>query len=141
MPHEKGAALILLGEHRAGVESESKHTGVSRQEDVWDEGLGSQFRLLALAPRILMIADVEVGPAVEAALLHVRKVLGDQIVAELVALLHPNPKSIGAGIPLQVRRIPRARGENLVTGAVGVEAVYGGAHWVLASIDVRPRAD
>ncbi len=73
--------------------------------------------------------------------MHVRKVIGHQVVAQRVALLHRCPQRIGPGEPMQPDRIARARGVGLVTAAIGIVAVDGRAHRVLAGRNVGTRAD
>ena len=62
------------------------------QQHVGDDHRVLQVGVLALVPRILIAADVVPGPAVEAALLDVRDVVGDQVVAQLVALVDRRPQ-------------------------------------------------
>src|ERR1700722_5232398 len=52
----------------------------------------------AFVPRVLMRADIPPGPAVESAFLHVGDVVGDQVVAESVALVDRTPELAGLGI-------------------------------------------
>src|SRR5271170_4484251 len=72
--------------------------------------------MLALKARILMRADVPPRPAVESAFLHVRDVVGDEVVAEGIALIHRAPQ-------LSRTRIHRDPASG-ITNAVGINAQH-----------------
>ena len=70
-----------------------------------------------------VLADIGVGPAVEPALLHADQVIGRQIVAEPVALLHDRPQLAGLRMKGERGRVARAGGDGRLVRAVGVEAL------------------
>ena len=88
---EEGAALVFGGELLTGVEEEVEHGDVGAQLDVSGDGFGDEFGVLALVARVFVRAGVGERPAVEGALLDVGEVVGDQVVAEFVALLDGRP--------------------------------------------------
>ena len=96
MECQESPALILRRELRARVENHVEHRHMRAETDIRDDGLLHQVRTLALVARVLVGAEVGVGPTVEAALNDVREVVGDQIVAQRVALLRGRPQGIRA---------------------------------------------
>src|SRR5271168_1245053 len=84
----ENVSLVLCRELLAFIEGKLQGGVMGLQQDIRDDGFVLQFGMLALKPRIPMPADVPPGPAVESAFLNVRDVVGDQIVAERVALIH-----------------------------------------------------
>ena len=89
-----------------------------------------------------VLADIGVGPAVEAALLHADQIIGGEIVAEPVALLHDRPQLAGLRMKGERGRIARAGGDCRLVRAVGVEALDRRFRLRLdAEIAGRPDAD
>ena len=111
------------------------------QQNVAGNRLRNQIPALALAAGIFVAACIRIRPAVKPALLDVRKVVRHQIVAQRIALLDGGPQYVRPGIPPQPDRIARPGREDLVPAAVRVKPVDGGAHRILAGIDIRPRTD
>src|SRR5580700_4483146 len=78
--------------------------------------------MFPLMARILMAADVPPGPAVKAALLDVRDVVGDKVVTQAVAFVDRAPELSGFGLNGQAASgIADSVGVDAHTGAVGVE--------------------
>src|SRR3954464_8596928 len=69
------------------------------------------------------IADVSVGPAIEAALLYPDQQVRWQSVAEPIALLHDGPKVTGIRMEGQGGRIARAGGIGRLVRTVRVETL------------------
>ena len=61
-------------------------------EHVRGDHLVLQLRVFPDVPRILRAAHVEPRPSVKPAVLHVRDVVGHQIVAEVIALVDGHPE-------------------------------------------------
>src|SRR5438874_3210058 len=122
----------MFGELRTSVELQINHGDVRAQDHVRHDGLFHQVWALTFAARIFMGSDVGVGPAVEAALLNVSEIIGDQVIAEQVALLYGGPESVASGIPVNSGGVARSGGEDFVTAAIGIEAINGGAHGRIA---------
>src|SRR5579859_4266295 len=78
-------AAIFRGKLSAFIEGQLERSVVGLEENVGDDCLVFQFRMLAVVPRILMAADVPPGPAIEASFLDMSNVIGDEIVAQAVA--------------------------------------------------------
>ena len=53
---------------------------------------------LVLVARVLMIAEIVPGPAIEGALRHMRRVVGRQVVAESVAFIDGAPERARSGL-------------------------------------------
>src|ERR1035441_9566662 len=128
MEGQEGAALVFLGELLTGVEDEVEHGDVRAQQDVALNRLGHQVRALTLVPRVFVGAGIGVRPTVKGALPDVGEVVGDQVVAQFVALLYGCPKGVGAGVVAQADGVARAGGKDLVAAAVWVIAVPPRAH-------------
>src|SRR5205807_10013109 len=88
-------AAELFGELTRGVEREPERRVVRRDEHVGNENLSFQLGMLCRMPRILMVAHVVPRPSVERIFLHVRDLIGDQIVAERVAPVGREPQLSG----------------------------------------------
>jgi hypothetical protein len=93
-----------------------------------------------------VLAEIAVGPAVEAALLHRREVVGHEIAAELVALVHDRPQRAALRLPAEPVRVAQA-------GCVQAARALGRIHHedrgpvdlllhpVLRDVAVRPNRD
>ena len=55
--------------------------------------------------------------------------------------MHGHPQIVGARIEAHADGVAQAGGDRFVAGAVGIVAMHGGAHRILAEIDVRLRSD
>src|SRR5256714_10613113 len=77
--------------------------------------------MLAFVPRVLVIADVEPGPAVESARLHAAYVIRYQIFAELVPLVRAHPKLVRSRTNLNPDRVPNSPRKNILLRAVRIE--------------------
>ena len=67
-----------------------------------------------------MPAHVIPGPAIESAILHVGSVVGNEIIAEFVALVDRGPNFPGFRIERQAYWVAQSRGENAEAGTVRV---------------------
>src|SRR5258706_15532727 len=94
-----------------------------------------------VAARFGVRTEVGVGPAVDHAGLHVRHVVGDEILAEAVALVDGGPECTGGRLPRHAHRIAQAGGEDALAATVRIELQDGRAPRVFAGVDVRGRAD
>ena len=80
------------------VEGHFERGVVRLQQDIGDDDLVFELGVLAFVAGVLMGADVLPGPAVEAAVLDVGDVVGNEVVAEGVALVDGTPELAGVGI-------------------------------------------
>ena len=105
-------------------------------------GAGHQVGALGLHALVHVLAKVAVGPAVEGAFLHGREVVGHQVVAQLVALVHHRPQGAGAGLPVHAVGVAQAVGKQPLVAAGAVDFPDGGAplfggHAVFSNVAVR----
>src|ERR1041385_5823137 len=77
--------------------------------------------MFPFVPRVLMIANIEPGPAIKTAACDMADVIRHQIVAELVALIRAHPKLVRSGTKLDPDCIPDSPGENILAGPVRIE--------------------
>src|SRR5262249_31112498 len=91
-------------------------------QDVGDDGALDEFRLLLWNSRIDVAANVRIGPAVESTFFDGRRILGRQIVAEVVTLVHRSPYSVGSRLQGESHRIPQTRSED--TEARSIRIVF-----------------
>ena len=82
---------------------------------------------LAVVPRIVVIADIAPGPAVEGARADPCGVVGRQIVAEHVALVDDAPQLVGRRPNGHPRAIAQARRIDAFVAPVGIEGEHIGA--------------
>ena len=80
-----------------------------------------ELGMLALVPRVLVGAEVVPGPAIEAPFLDMGDVVGDQVVAQAVALVDRGPELAGLRMDRQADGVADARGVDPLVRAVGVE--------------------
>ena len=69
MKRNKSAIAIARGKLIPRVESKTQRRRVRRDEHVGNDRFLDEFRLSADIARIVMLADIRVGPAVESAIL------------------------------------------------------------------------
>src|ERR1035438_10017996 len=139
MEGQKSATLVFLGELLTGVEDEVQHGHVRAQQDIALDRLGHQVRALTFVAGVFVGPGISVRPTVKGALLDVGEVVGDQVVAQFVALLYSCPEGVGAGVIAQSNRVGGAGGKDFVVAAVRVIAVDGGPPRIFARRNVRPR--
>src|SRR5204863_6121665 len=96
---------------------------------------------LAAPARLFVRADVGVRPAVESAGADVGSVIGNELVAEAVALVDDGPERAARRLPGHPDRIAQSRGEDSLTAAIGIHLQDGRAARILAGVDVRRGAD
>src|SRR5882672_9917641 len=115
-------AAIFGGELGAFIEGQFERSVVRLEENVGNDYLVLQFGMLAFVTRILMTTDVPPRPAIEAALLNVGDVIGDEIVAQAVAFVDGAPEFAGFGINGQAAAgVADAVGVDAHFGAIGIE--------------------
>src|SRR5436190_834669 len=100
-----------------------------------------ELRVLWFDARVDMLAVIAVGPAVKAAVLHRGDVVGNEIAADLVALVDRRPQLTGARRPAQAVGIAQTRRKHAVLSASGIDlpdrsTSFFGGHAVLADIAV-----
>src|SRR5512146_1961963 len=114
-------------------------------EDVGGQHLRAEVGMLVAEARILVLADVVPGPAVEAAIFYMGDVVGNEIVAEAVALVDGGPEFAGFGVDGDADGVADAGGVDALAGSVRIEfedvgaMVLGGI--VVGVVDVGARAD
>ena len=74
-----------------------------------------------------MLPIVTIGPAIKRAVFQRRHVIGNQVAAELVALIDDGPKSARVRLPGEPIWIAQPRGEDPVTAIRQVDLPNGGA--------------
>src|SRR5207248_8735420 len=114
-------------------------------QDVGNDDLVLQLRVLSFMTRVLMAADVIPGPAVEASILDVRDVLRRKIVADVVTFVDGTPRLARFGIDGNSDAIANAGGEDAASRAIGIELENVGAFGlrgiIVGVVDVGMRAD
>ena len=96
------------------------------QDDLRDGSGLDPVRPLAAMPRVLVTADVGVRPAEERAGPDARHVVGHELVAEPIPLLHGDPRLVRRGMEVNSHGVARARHHDLAPGAIGPETEDGG---------------
>ncbi len=102
------------------------------QQHVWGGDVSCQVGALALQPRLLVIAGVVPGPAIEGAWLDMGGVVRRQVVAQHVALVHRAPDLAGGRLAGQARAVAEAGGIDVQAPAHGVGDQHIGPVPVLA---------
>src|SRR5205823_4664559 len=82
---------------------------------------------LRLDPLVNMRAVIAVRPPVEAAVLHRRHVVGDEVAAQLVAFVDRGPERAALRLPGKADRVTKPRGEDPRAPGGGIDFQDGGA--------------
>ena len=105
------------------------------------DGLGHQIGPLRLDPLIDDLSEIAVGPAIEAALLDTGHVVGDQIIAQHVALVDRGPQGAGDRLERHAVGVPQPGSVEPQSTVGGIDLENGGAvdlglHAVLGDVAV-----
>ena len=102
---------VLGRELLAGVERHPERSAVRLHQHVGHDHLGLQLRMRAHQASVGIAADVEVRPSVEAAPLHAGHVVGNQVVAEVVAFVGGAPHIAGSRLHVEAHTVADAGGK------------------------------
>src|SRR5499433_3734673 len=91
MHADESAALVALRKSFAAIESEPQSSHMGANSVVGFDRFGYEIGPLAFFPRVFMLAKVRKRPAVETAFLDAGQIVGDQIVAQEIALIDDCP--------------------------------------------------
>ena len=143
---DEGTAPVGRRQVGAGVEPQAQRGNVRGQRVVGLDRLSNQVGPLGTYAMVDVLAVVAVGPAVEAALLHRRHVVGHEVGADLVALVDDGPEPAGARLPLHAGRIAQPGGEHAARAGGHVDLQDGRAtvlhrQTVLGDVAVGADAD
>src|SRR6202022_222234 len=117
----EGVACILRRKHRAAVESHLQRRRMWLEDHVGHRHLAREVGPLPLAPRILVVSEIPPGPPIERALLHAGDIVGNQIVAEAVALVRRAPELARGRVDGNAHAVAQAGGECLAPLALWIE--------------------
>src|SRR5207253_9419137 len=101
---------------------------MSLYQDIRHNRAADKLAPFAFASRINVLAHIRVGPAVESAVLYFCNVVGHEVVAQEVALLHGGPESARPRIKGQTYGIARPRSDDSFARAIRVVLYDSGAH-------------
>ena len=85
------------GNCSAVVEGDPERRRMGLDQHIGHSDMAGETRPLSLQPRVLMIADIVPGPAVECALPHRGRIVRRQVVAQSIALVHHAPQCARGG--------------------------------------------
>src|SRR5271163_5359623 len=108
MQREEGVASIFGGKLIRRIEGDGERRRMRLNENVGRRDVVRQIGPLVLVARVLMVAEIIPGPAIEGALRYMRYVVGRQVVAESVALVDGAPERAGSGLNRKARTIANA---------------------------------
>ena len=138
---DKGPVAIFGWEGRFIIKGETQRGRVGPERHIGHQGFFDEVGPLVPAARLLVLAEVGVRPAVETAFPHAGEVVGHQLVAQFVALVHHDPELTGARLPLQADGVAQAAGIYFLAGAIGVDFEnISAAHLVLSPVLLHVRA-
>src|SRR5690606_34663587 len=86
--------------------------------------LAGQIRAIALHARLFVVAHVVPGPAVEGAFLHAGCIVGHEVIAALVALVHRAPHIAGGRLDGHADAVAQAGGEGLADRVVAAHVIH-----------------
>ena len=95
------------------------------------DGDGADLGRVRGVPRVEVAAQIVPRPAEELALPHAGDVVGHEVVAEPVALVHGRPQLARARLDREADRVADAVRDDLPAGAVGGEGEHVGASGVV----------
>src|SRR5581483_1593980 len=123
---DEGIVAILFWKLLAGVEDHTQRRDMRLQQDIRHDHPRFQLRLCRHS-RVVMRADIVVGPAVESALLYRGHVVRHKVIAKAVALVAGRPELARDRVKRFADSVADAAGEDTFAGAVRVELQDGGA--------------
>ena len=95
---DERVAFIFGGKLIRRIEGDSERRRMRLNENVGRRDVVRQIGPLVLVARVLMIAEIVPGPAIEGALRHMRRIVGRQVVAKPVALVDGAPERARSGL-------------------------------------------
>ena len=104
---------------RGVVERDGRGRRVRREQHIRHGDPALEVRALSGHARILVVTEVVPGPAVELARAHARDVVGDEIIAQVVALVGRAPEVAAARVHGQAHAVAYAIGEVLAGARIG----------------------
>ena len=113
-------SVILAGKLSALIKSHFERGIVRLKQHVRHLNFIFQLGVLAQVTRVLVAADVVPGPAIKAALLDVRDVIGRKVVAKLVTLVDGRPELARLRVYRDSHRVADAPRVHAQAGAVGI---------------------
>ena len=84
-------------------------------EHIGHERFRRQLEMLAAMPRVLMIANVKPGPAIEAAWLDMTNVIRNEVLAEFVPFIGTHPKLARAWAKCDANGVANSPGKDLLS--------------------------
>ncbi len=120
LPHEHSVVEPRRKRLRSGP-GEAERRGVGAEGVVGDDRPVDQLRVLRLNSIIDVLAVVAEWPAVKSAVAHRRDVVGDEIAAELVALIYRNPEGVALWLPREAHRVPKPRCEDAMVAGGSID--------------------
>ena len=98
MQRDEGVALVVGGELVRAIKGDGERRGMRLNENVRRRDGVREIGPLVLVARILIVAEIVPGPAIEGALRYMGYVVGRQVVAESVALVDRAPEGARSGL-------------------------------------------
>src|SRR5437879_5767374 len=92
---DKQVAAIFLRKLSAGVEREPQRGAVRREQDIRNDHFALQLGMRSVQAGVWIAAGVVERPAVKPTLLYRGNVVRDQVIAQLIALVHRTPQLTG----------------------------------------------
>ncbi|CDX27565.1 hypothetical protein MPL3356_70065 [Mesorhizobium plurifarium] len=124
---DEGVALIISRKIAAFVEGDVERRRMRLHQHIRNGDLAGEVGASALVARVLVVADIVPGPAVESAFLHRGRVFEGGVVAKLVALVDDAPERAGRRLHGHAGAVAQAGGDRPAVLAVGVEGEHVGA--------------
>ena len=129
---DEGVARIFGGKLIRRIEGDAERRRMRLNENVRRRDAVRKVGALAFVARILMVAEIVPGPAIEGARRHVRYIVRRQVVAESIALVDGAPERAGSWLDRKARTIANAGRVDALVLALRIEGEDVGAALLVA---------
>src|SRR6476646_3546751 len=122
---DKRIAFEIGGKLIALIEDKIEQGGMGFEQDVRSERRLHLFWIELRKTRLRVRTDITIGPPVKTAFLHARQIIGNEAIAEAVALLHDGIEIAASRLKCERRRITHTSRICRLVRAVSIEALNG----------------
>ncbi len=117
----EGTTPVARGKIGARVHRQSQGCHVGAQGVIRRDRCRHEVGPLRHNPGVQVLAEVAIGPAVKAAVLHRGQIIRDQVGPDLIAFVGDRPELAGLRLPLQAGRIAYSAGEDAMCARCPVD--------------------
>ena len=129
---DEGAASVFRGKLIRRIEGDAERRRMRLKENVGRRDAVREIGPLVLVARVLMVAEIVPGPAIEGAFRNMRCIVGREVVAKSVAFVDGAPERARSRLDRKARTVANARRVDALVPAFGIESEHIGATLLVA---------